>query len=335
MQSEVMSRGKVLIVDDAEPVGRLCETYLAQNGYLPVYIASPQEALTRMEQEAFDLLVSDLAMPETDGIQFVQAAQSRQVELPVIVVTAHRVADCVIQSLEAGVSAFLSKPFTEEELLQVVEDVLERSQLTRENLRMKLLLPLYEVSEQFILEPHPSALFARIVEMAVLETHSDLAVLMLKEEATSRLSVEAVHPSVFSQGTFRDQEQTTFLNAVLEVGYATLEASEALIRRNQSEVRTHHPQLSQAYNTQIVSLLSVPLLYRGACQGILGLFRLQEENAYNEGDLGLAHILAGHLVLAIENVRLFSDLEQPYLETMKCLSQRLESKEPHTKGDPV
>ncbi len=330
MSSDEISQGRILIVDDDEDIGRLYETWLAQNGYLPVCMTRPREALNRIEQEEFDLLLVDMTMPEMDGLELLRAAKSIRPDLPAIAITAHSALNHAIESLEVGASAFLLKPITEEELLHGVGDVLERDRLMEENLRLKVLMPLYEVSESLILSTNMSTLLGQVVGVAASETDSDRVTLMLKDAETSRLSVKVAYPSLPPTAKGR----ASFLDAVLEVGYATLSAQAPLIRRNKNEVRTHHPLLCDPTSNgdAVASFMSIPLMHMGECRGVLGLFRREEDNTYNQGDLEMAHILAGQVAVAIENVALFLDLSASHFETLKVLAQLIEAKDHYTRG---
>jgi response regulator RpfG family c-di-GMP phosphodiesterase len=330
IQPDAVSREKILIVDDDESIGRLCETYLAQNGYRPIYIQSPREALDRVEREAFDLLVADLAMPEMDGLQLIRTARSIRAEIPAIVMTAYGFLDRVIQSLDADVRGFILKPFSEEEFLHEVEDVLEQCRLTKENLRLKALMPLYEVSETLILGTDMTVLLNSVVGVAASETHSDQVVLMLQGVGTDPLSVKAACPPLPSD----TQAHVAFSDAVLQMGQVTLSGREALIYRDRSEIQAHHPRMSHPMcnGDTVASLISIPLIYMERCLGVLGLFRKGEDHPYNQGDLDLAQILAGQIAVAVENATLFSDLSSSQFETMKVLAQLIEAKDHYTRG---
>jgi two-component system KDP operon response regulator KdpE len=106
----------VLMVDDEAPIRKLVQVNLEARGYVVQQAASGQEALSLFSQQAFDLIVLDLAMPDLSGIE-VCARVREQSDVPIIVLSAHGEEELKVQALDAGADDFVTKPFGHEELL--------------------------------------------------------------------------------------------------------------------------------------------------------------------------------------------------------------------------
>lgn len=128
-------KGRILILDDEPSILEILGQYLEEESYDCTPMTSPLEALTRLRNEPFDLLLTDLRMPDMNGIEVVQRAKSHDPDLAVIVVTAHMEVTNAVEALRAGADDYLLKPFNLGEITVSVEKALERRRLIIENRR--------------------------------------------------------------------------------------------------------------------------------------------------------------------------------------------------------
>lgn len=107
-----MSHAKILIADDGRVMRTVIAAKLAEKGYSVTAVASGREALESIEQEPVDLVVLDIHMPDTDGLETLRHLRQRftAIQLPVIMATANDEDEDVIGSFEAGANDFVSKP---------------------------------------------------------------------------------------------------------------------------------------------------------------------------------------------------------------------------------
>ncbi|TAJ99521.1 MAG: response regulator [Candidatus Manganitrophaceae bacterium] len=317
-----MAREKILVVDDEANIRLLCNEILARHDYLPTCVDSPSMALRAVEEESFDLLMTDISMPEMDGLQLLQSIREFQEDLPAIVITGHGRLDQAIHSLHLGAQAFIVKPFTQQELLQTIQETLEKNRLTKENLRLKLLVPLFEISQNLLLEVNPVALFEQIVNVASKETKSDQAILILKEDMSGALEIKAAFPPL--------ERDADAIELFRKIGRKTIEAMEAVIHVDGGGLDTESSELLKRCGFS--SLVSIPLSYQGKIPAVLSLFKRVENIPYNQSDIELISILSGQAVIAIENAKLFDQLERSHFESMKALAQAIEAKDLYTRG---
>lgn len=105
-----MSKLKILIVDDDQRMTHTLADILAVSGYTTVEACSALEALEKIRQESFDCVLTDIRMPQMDGVSFQQAVSKDQPGLPVILMTAYAADDLIQQGMEAGIVGVLEKP---------------------------------------------------------------------------------------------------------------------------------------------------------------------------------------------------------------------------------
>jgi PAS domain S-box-containing protein len=131
-------RARLLIVDDQPAQMRaLCDT-LELEGYAVQGLSSAEHALVALRSGEFELLITDLMMPEMDGIALSNAALEIDPTLPVIVMTGHGTINSAVRAIQGGVLDYILKPFTLNTILPVIERALESRRLRRENAALHL-----------------------------------------------------------------------------------------------------------------------------------------------------------------------------------------------------
>jgi two-component system response regulator HydG len=125
-------RARVLIVDDELQMGETLADGLADRGYDAVAVASSAAALDLLRKDAFDALVTDLRMPEIDGLGLMAQARRVAPDLPVIVMTAYGAIDSAVESIRQGASHYLTKPFKLDELALFLDRVIDERRVRRE-----------------------------------------------------------------------------------------------------------------------------------------------------------------------------------------------------------
>lgn len=131
---------RLLIVDDeVAQMTALCDT-LEDAGYSTTGFTSSAEALQRLREEQFDLVLADLVMPEIDGISLLRAAQAVDPNLLGIVMTGHGAIDTAIAAMQAGALDYVLKPFKLSVILPVLSRALNvrRMRLEIEQLQQRL-----------------------------------------------------------------------------------------------------------------------------------------------------------------------------------------------------
>jgi two-component system sensor histidine kinase/response regulator len=124
---------RLLIVDDeATQLRALCET-LQLEGYATQGFSSGQQALAALRPGDFDLLLTDLMMPEMDGITLINSAKQVDAALGAIVMTGHGTIDTAVRALQGGALDYILKPFKLKVILPIISRALDVQRLRREN----------------------------------------------------------------------------------------------------------------------------------------------------------------------------------------------------------
>jgi two-component system chemotaxis response regulator CheY len=117
---------RILTVDDSRVFRSILSHSLSSGGYEVVEAAEGEEALERLGDETFDLVITDLTMPGMDGMELIRAMQSRpeHAGTPVMFLTTEREEKRVEEGRRAGAAGWIVKPFDPDQLLDVIERLL-------------------------------------------------------------------------------------------------------------------------------------------------------------------------------------------------------------------
>jgi two-component system response regulator HydG len=129
-----------LVVDDNLEMARTIAEGLFDRGYEAVAVGSGRQALERLAAETFDAVVTDLRMPDVDGLEILSASRKLEPERPVIVMTAYSAIDTAVESIRQGAHHYLTKPFKQDELAIFLGRALGELQLRREASALKTAL---------------------------------------------------------------------------------------------------------------------------------------------------------------------------------------------------
>jgi DNA-binding NtrC family response regulator len=130
-------KGRVLIVDDEKHQRDILQMILESEGYESVSARNGRHALQALREQPFDVVLTDLKMPDMSGIDLLTALLKTQPGLCVILMTAHGSIGSAVDAMRNGAFDYLTKPLEKDELLVVLGKGMERTRLVRENRLLK------------------------------------------------------------------------------------------------------------------------------------------------------------------------------------------------------
>jgi len=123
--NSLANQSRILVVDDEPTVCRSVKKVLERKGYQVAEALCVSSALDILEQgNVYDLIILDLMMPQTGGIELLKIARERWPETPILIVTGYASIASAVETMKLGAVGYLPKPFTPEELAQAVEDTM-------------------------------------------------------------------------------------------------------------------------------------------------------------------------------------------------------------------
>ncbi len=187
-----MPRGRrILVVDDDETIRKLLRDLFEANGHEVDDAADTQSATKMLKGHEYEVVLTDLMLPDGDGLEVLRAARARPYEPEVLVITAYGTIDSAVEAVRTGAFDYLTKPISTQKLLLTVERAVERRSLRNEvsNLRR-------EVGDRYSPKNLVAASSAmrRVLELVNVVSATDSPILIQGESGTGKeLVARAIH----------------------------------------------------------------------------------------------------------------------------------------------
>ncbi|GAX62095.1 hypothetical protein SCALIN_C28_0297 [Candidatus Scalindua japonica] len=355
---------RILVVDDEPRICHLVEELLKLEGYQIDVSFSGTDALEKIKENDYQMLITDLKMPGIDGLGLIQKAKEHNPEIRAIMVTGFTTVDTAVQSLRHGVDDYITKPFNITELKETVKQVLHVHQVAHENMlllkdlektstdlkshKQKLSDKVYNTSEQF--EAINKKLVQRVNELDTINEISKVITSVLDMDELLNLCLNEIngklkvkHSSIMlvdeergelvvraSQG-YRRMQVLGKIQKMDEgvAGRVVQEKKPILVKDIQNDNRFNRYERLD-YNTK--SFVSAPLFLGQKVLGVINIIdKISGEN-FCETDVNLLSTIAGQVSVAVENSRLYKALEENCFNMVKFLADSLEAKDRYLCG---
>ncbi|MFI5305218.1 MAG: sigma-54-dependent transcriptional regulator [Nitrospiria bacterium] len=181
----------ILVVDDEINIRTALAKIIEKQGYLAETAESGQIALSRIENGYYHLVITDLKLPDMNGLEILKKVKERSPETEVVVMTAYGTIETAVNAIKGGAYDYLTKPVEKERLLLLIDKALERQFLSLENRRLRESLT---VKKQFEDMVGKSLSLRKIHETISQVIESDATVLITGESGTGKeLVARAIH----------------------------------------------------------------------------------------------------------------------------------------------
>jgi two-component system response regulator HydG len=182
---------RILVVEDDRPQADAVAETLERMGHTCVVVTEPRRALAIIEDDGFDLVITDLVMHDIDGLEILRAAKRMDPTAEVILVTGHGTIETAVQAMREGAYDYITKPLNVNELRDRVAKALEHRHLVRRTEQLS-----EQLQERFGFEGiiGQSPLIRRVIETCRLIAPTDTTVLIEGESGTGKeLVAKALH----------------------------------------------------------------------------------------------------------------------------------------------
>ena len=132
-----MSKGSILVVDDESEIREGLELLLKSEGYQVTSAETAVSGLAQLEERPFDLLLLDVSLPDRNGIDMLKDVHRQDPHLPIVLITAYGSIEMARAAFKNGAMDYITKPWSNDELLAQVAQAVEARRLRDENLQLK------------------------------------------------------------------------------------------------------------------------------------------------------------------------------------------------------
>ena len=185
------NKESILVVDDSEVTLEVIERNLSREGYRVFTAGNVADAISIIEQTPFDLVITDLKMPKVSGLDLIRHLRENYRNTEVMMITGYATVEGAVMAVKAGAEEYLSKPFTDEELLRAVQTALEKL-----HMRRTTQVPLKISSSESFGMIGKSESILKVLEVIEKAAGSKATVLIYGESGTGKeLVARAIHYS--------------------------------------------------------------------------------------------------------------------------------------------
>ena len=176
---------KILLIEDDVSFCKMLENFLVKKSYSVTTAFTAEEAKTKIKSQNFDLIITDLRLPNYDGIQLMSEFKSTYPAIPVILMTGYSDVNTAVKAIKNGAADYISKPFNPEEVLLVISNALQitDTNLTSETIQ-KSNNKIKTTGEDVIFGV--SAASKKLTEYIQLVSPTDMSVLIIGESGTGK-----------------------------------------------------------------------------------------------------------------------------------------------------
>ncbi len=176
-------QAKILIVDDEEVALKNLQHVMAKEGYAVTATSSGTHALTLIESEEFDVILTDLRMEKVDGMQLLEASRERKPDTEVIMITGYATAESAVEAMRRGAFYYIAKPFRLDEVRKIVSEAMGKIRMRRENLQLREQVESYQGKVRIISQDRK---MQELLDLAARIAPTDCSVLITGESGTGK-----------------------------------------------------------------------------------------------------------------------------------------------------
>jgi response regulator RpfG family c-di-GMP phosphodiesterase len=313
---------RILVVDDEKVIREIIADFLSMEGFIVRTAEDGSAALVELSRQPYDLVLSDLKMPNMGGLELLAAISKHAPNVVTVIMTGFGTVETAIDAMKRGAYDYILKPFKIEEVVLTVRRGLERRKLQTENLRLKEALSLYKVSEAIAASLSLDEVMRTVTDAVIHEVDSDQVVVLFSDgEGGYFERASELHPE------FRPPAGVAKLNASALLEYF---AEDRPLRAHGTQALPFFSDVPEGLAP--VSLVATPLTMRQRVLGFLCAVSYSRGKRFDEGQRKLVRMVANRAAAAIENAKLYEDLKATLKQTIRGLASALDKMDRYTAG---
>jgi signal transduction histidine kinase/CheY-like chemotaxis protein len=299
--TEGQPAGRILIVDDEAGVVAALTKLLRRQGFETCGCSTGSEALGALRQRDYDVLLSDLMMPDMDGIMLLRSALAIDPNLIGIVMTGNSDIHTAVEAIRSGAFDYVTKPLQLSFLLPILSRALTVRRLRTENVQLREAVAVYGLSMAVISSLDVETILTQTAEAALQTCRADEVSIILPQEGKDEGYIAVV------RGGNREYlvgQVVPFAQSI--VGWI-MHSYKPLILNGTVRDPRFTPVCSRE---DIRSAIAFPLVARQQVVGILTLNATLRSRSFTQSDLKTLSVLAGIAAPALLNTQLYGRMEE-------------------------
>lgn len=314
---------RIIIAEDERGLRLILEEFLSQHDYIVDVAEDGVVALEKIKQTPYALLVADIDMPRMSGMELLEKLMELKNRPLTILMTGYATVESAVDAMKMGAFDYIVKPFKMEHLLLCIQRALEKRRIELENIQLKETLTIYNLSEAMSQTLNIKNIVDLITQTVQAELDSDLTILQIFGQEKEDIMYEKIE----SNYAIDSEEIKKSINLEIIKNMLQKDIPVVLPSWRVSEIFKE-----PIVNYRCYSVLCVGIKLKNALMGIILSFSFTKGKEFHEGQRKFVSVLADRAAIAIENSKLYSELQKSFQETIQALVKALEAKDVYTRG---
>ncbi len=325
---------RILVVDDEEIMLKLACDALRSQGHQVTGTSRPMEALDKLKQQKFDFILTDIKMPEMDGMELIQSAHTIDPSMGAIFMTGYASLDTAKRAIQEGAYDYILKPFDLQEIRSAVARAVKKRTQSMADGRKKGLSQLFDLNRILHAAGDSRSLLKLSLEFALMQSRMRTGIILYWTTGNRKLQILRV----------KDLNQGVFLEATAELEESVLsewsQIKDIIQIQNVGDYPLFSQLLSLLRDSAMVDdflqseeeSIIVPLRKTGSTSGMIVLNGFAGEQKLSEEDIKVLAILGTQSAISMENLTLLLETQRSYRELQNLQEQVISLERMATQG---
>ncbi len=314
---------KILVVDDEEIMLKLACDALRSQGHQVASASGALEALDKLKQERFDFILTDIKMPEMDGMELIQTAHQIDPSMGAIFMTGYASLDTAKKAIQEGAYDYILKPFDLQEIRDAVNQAIKKREQTLKRARTNGINQIFELNQKLYSAGDSESLLKLCLQSALMQSRLKKGMILYWRQENNELKILQA----------KDPEKNLFVGTTAKIDPELLaewsQKKEVLLIKSLRDysffsdltrLLPRSSRLDELLQLEGEAIL-IPLVKAESACGVLTLVKTPEEQMLQEEDLKLLSILGIQTAISLENIRLLNNAQQSYRELQSLQDQ--------------
>ncbi len=315
---------KILVVDDEEIMLKFACDALRSQGHQVAGALSAQDALKKVKEEKYDFILTDIKMPEMDGVELIKAVHKINPTMGALFMTGYASLDTAKEAIQEGVYDYILKPFDLHEIRNAVANAIRKRRKTWDDARGQELSRLSDLHKILYTAGDRKGLLKWSLGFALMQCNLNVGSIIFWNEKTSELEFFLC----------QDFANNLFEETKIEIDEEKIREWSQIENLLEAKNLQEHPVFYQLHNLypkvtlfndifqEGYKVTSIPIRKGKWTCGLLSLKRSSAPGRFSGADLKLLTIIAIQTAISLENLSLLEESRRSYRE-LECLQEQL------------
>ena len=315
---------KILVVDDEEIMLKFACDALKSQGYQVAGALSAQDALKKVQEEKYDFILTDIKMPEMDGVELIKAVHKINPTMGALFMTGYASLDTAKEAIQEGAYDYILKPFDLHEIRNAVANAIQKRRKTWDDARGQELSRLSDLHKILYTAGDRKGLLKWSLGFALMQCNLNAGSIIYWNEKTSGLELFLC----------RDLSSNLFEEIKIEIEEKKIREWSQIENLREAKNLQEHPVFYQLHDLypkvtlindifqEGYQVTSIPIRKGKWTCGLLSLKRSSAPGRFSGADLKLLTIIAIQTAISLENLSLLEESRRSYRE-LECLQEQL------------